>query len=218
MRSWMTPRAGAATLALAFLVACGGGQTVPSFISPASSLTNDARFAPMANGTIPTCKAPFQKIPGTYATMFSFDGKISGSTFTSGPKSFWFAFKFVKGTAPTPTPSTGPTPKPQLVYYYYGTYKLKKYGTGCAILIASVNGKPLHGFKPKTNVESLGTPQFKNGDGSELQFTDTGKLVMSVKNLSANGGSGTLSLSDGNGLADGGPVTFIGRATVTLNI
>jgi hypothetical protein len=215
MHSLMTPRVLGATIALAALAACNGGQ-----IAPAPSLDAASDGAPLstsAKQTIPKCKAPFEKLPGVYALMFANGGTLTSSTYTSGTSTDWFAYKWQKDTLPTPSP--GPTPKPQTVWYYYGTYALHKYGVGCTFLITGVNNKPIKVDGKKQTADVFGGAQFKKSAIPNVtDIVDSGTLKWSLKNLTANGGQGTVTLFDSTGTADTGTITLLGRVTTSISI
>jgi hypothetical protein len=236
------PRAFGAALAVAALVACSGGKMLPSADSvPSDSQQANAaralvpmvqfdpelarRLAPM--GTDPfACTASFSKVPGKYAELVTV-GTVKGTTFSSGKSlAEWIVAKFVKATpAPTPTPGVTPTPKVtptpivtappgQPLYFYVGTYSLKKYGTGCAYLITSVNGKTIHHLKG--NGEGVGFPNFR-GDTQPVEPITQGPLNLTIKNLSSKGGNGTavlLNAQKGGGIVDSGTVTLTGRIEI----
>jgi hypothetical protein len=218
MRSQRLARALGVAVAIAAFVACSGGRMLPSFDSPGS--TAGAAASPL------TCTAPASRIPGTYAELIAFGGTVRGSTFTSGKGglSLWLLAKFVKATpGPTPSPGSTATPKPtptpvvtappgQPLYVYFGTYVLKKYGQGCALLIASVNGKTIKG--QKGSGLAVGFPNFKS-DTRPLNVTE-GALTMTISNLGVTGGKGSAILANPKGGAniDTGTVTFVGRVEI----
>lgn len=162
-----------------------------------------------------TCTAKPVPIPGTYVTFVA-AGTVKGTTFTaSSGSAFYFLEKFTKATpppTPTPTasPTTGPTPPPE--WYYYGTYALKKNKGGCAYLIATVNGKPFKGTH--YNGIGSGAPKFTQ-KWWNVSIVSEGPMTMIVKNLSASGGTGSLTLmKPAGGTFDTGTVHFVGRMQI----
>ncbi|HTA39001.1 MAG TPA: hypothetical protein VK760_07995 [Candidatus Acidoferrales bacterium] len=194
-----------------------------------------ARFPQIADQLKPlstnpfACTAPAQKVPGTYASIIAYDGAVKGKVFASKPGELtvWLLGKYIKATpAPTPSPGTTPTPKTtptpivtappgQPLYFYIGSYKLKKYGQGCAFLITSVNGKTIK--KQDGNALAFGVPTFKVNAtlvGSTIQ---EGPLSMRIGNLSAHGGSGSVALLNAAGHGkdlDTGTVVLTNRIEV----
>jgi hypothetical protein len=225
------------------LVACSGGRLMPAFDSPTSSVSNKispalaelSRLYPQFGeqlkslaSTSATCTAPYAKLPGTYPEMLVFDGSVKGTTFTSVPDpglTQWLLAKWVKGTpAPTPSPGSTPTPKTtptpvatappgQPLYFYLGSYTLKKYGQGCVFMLTSVNGKKIK--KEKNDAFAIGTPLFKGNFALDQKVAiQSGPLTMTIRNLSATGGKGNVTLLNASGHGknvDTGTVTLTGR-------
>jgi hypothetical protein len=230
-------------LAVAALVACNGGQPVPSFTSGStggstttsandglSHLQGDAaqRIKALASD-VNICPAAVNKVPGTYVTLLAtLDGSVKGTSFSGGNGGFWASAKVLRATPPpTPTPGTTPTPKPtptpsslptappgQSAYYiYYGSYTLKTYGQGCMFLLTSENGKPLKGSK--SNGEAIGFAEF-NADYTKDIHVETGSLKLTLTGLGANGGTGTAVLNNakGGGTYDSATITLTGRLLI----
>jgi hypothetical protein len=244
----MSPQLLGAALAVAALVACGGGL-VPGSSSPGASSDSASssraevqaeflshldpdtasRLAPRLSAAAVNplaCESIVSKIPGTYAELIALGGTVTGTTFTSGSNSLalWTIAKFVRATpTPVPTPGKTPTPKPtsstiptappgQPLYFYFGTYQLKKYGQGCAFLIASVDGKIIK--KQKSNAYAVDFPNFK-GLTKPVKPFSFGALKMTV-NLNPNGGKGSVVLLNPKGGAnvDTGTMTLTQRIEV----
>jgi hypothetical protein len=220
------------TLALLFtasaLAACHGASS----FTPQTSDWGAASQARLAGASLPApfdaialrtnaagsqCDAPNVKIPGTYLEMIS-SGTVKGSTYTSGKLvSVWFSSKYTVDTKPTPTPTgqptSGPTatPRPVEIYYYTGTYTTKiTKQSGCAVIIATVNGKPI--------ISGL----LGNGIGeNSVQYTQpnvnsktlaTGPMSETILGLSASGGHGTATLKTSKGqLYDTATITLTKR-------
>lgn len=180
--------------------------------SPSPKPTPTATATPIPTPTVtPTtlplaCSAPAAAIPGTYTSILAL-GNVSGTTFTaSAGTSLWTRQHYTAAT-PAPTPSISPTtlpstspspsPTPQPVYVYEGTYKVVVSGAtetnGCAILVTSQDGAPLSGTA--YNGENLDDPNFAQPVNGT--FVASGSVSsMTISNLSANGGTGSFTLSD----------------------
>jgi hypothetical protein len=117
--------------------------------------------------------------------------------------------------SPTPSPSPSPTRTPQPIYIYTGTYQLSMGTHGCFFLTTSQDGSPLATFNGGS---FQGDSGFGNGNpnvtGSFTQtFVAAGTISsLVITNLSASGGSGTMSLSNG----DSGTITLTSRQSSTL--
>lgn len=172
------------------------------------------------------CTATQERIPGTYAELLALSGSVNGATFVTHPGdlTLWLLGKFVKATpAPTPSPGTTPTPKTtptpivtappgQALYFYIGSYKLHKYGQGCAFLVTSVNGKKIK--NEKSNALAVGSPNFKGDTTIVPKTIQEGPLTMRITNLGANGGKGNVVLLNPAGHGkniDTGTVTLTSR-------
>jgi hypothetical protein len=172
------------------------------------------------------CNAALSKVPGMYAEMVVLDGSVHGSVFKSvpGQASIWFLGKFIRATpGPTPSPGSTPTPKTtptpietappgQPLYVYAGTYSLHKYGQGCAFVLTSVNGKKIK--KDKNNGLAVGIPSFKFNTNIVPSTIQEGPLSMSIQNLSAKGGNGSVQLLNAAGHGpnlDSGTITLTSR-------
>jgi hypothetical protein len=130
----MTLRTTMLAVFICALVACSGGQLMPTFNSSPSASSDSARsiqlspalaqlvqrYPQFAEQLKPLSANPFactatpERIPGVYAEILAFDGTVSGTSFTTHPSDLtaWFLGRFVKATpAPTPSPGTTPTPK-----------------------------------------------------------------------------------------------------------
>jgi hypothetical protein len=114
---------------------------------------------------------------------------------------------------PTISPTTAPTstPSPQPLYVYSGTFTVTHNRTteptGCAVLITTQNGAPLLG--QNVNSDVAGSPNLEGSFTSTL-VANGSVTALSLTNLSANGGNGTFSLSDGST----GTLSFTSRRSV----
>lgn len=161
---------------------------------------------------IPACNAPVVGVPGTYISWIAIGNVKMGTFKATQAASEYFVLKYAKATpppspSPTASPTTGPTPPP--MYYYYGTYTLKRGKGGCAYLLTTVNGKPFKGTK--YNGTALGSPRVA-AKYYNTTFVSYGPMTMTVKHLSASGGRGSfVLLKSGGGTYNTGNVTFTGR-------
>jgi hypothetical protein len=198
------------------------GNSVPAAVSslrlPAPFDTLPSRMPDAAA----LCNARNVKVPGKYITMFAL-GEVKGTTFTSGGVlAIWSLDQYTKGTKPTPTPSTGPTPttgptpKPIKVYLYTGTYTTKKSKqTGCAVLFATVNKRPLIKGQPGNGLSS-------NSVLTDVKYLVTtpilfGSLSEKITGLSAKGGRGKAILTTQTGKQyDTATITLVSRVETTF--
>lgn len=228
------------------LVACAGGRLMPTPdapIIPADSVRSaDASpaFAALAQrdprlasrlrtlaSNPDACTVGFAKIPGTYATLIALDASVRGSVFKTLGGNIWIAGKWVKATpAPSPSPGATPTPKAtptpvatappgQPLYVYLGSYSLRKYGQGCAFVLASVNGKKIK--KQKNNAYAIATPIFRGNVNLVPKTLAEGPLTISIPNLGANGGKGTVVLLNATPHGknvDSGTITLTSRTVL----
>ena len=213
-----------AALALAAIAsACQGGAGITPPTSPTTSsnaATAPDLSAPLSRlglgpampDRIPACKAPVVGVPGTYVSWISVGNVKRGTFKATKAASQYVVLKYAKATpppspSPTASPTTGPTPEP--MYYYYGTYTLKRGKGGCAYLLTTVNGKPFKGTK--FNGTGLGSPRVA-AKYFATTFVTYGPMTMTVKNLSAHGGKGSfVLLKSTGGTYNSGNVTFTGR-------
>ncbi len=166
-------------------------------------------FIPQSVVTPPPQVCPTDVLPGTYTTIIA-QGHVSGTTFTAkigAAASFWERMHYVVATPspkPTPTPKRTPTPKPsptptpQPLFFYLGSYVVKHGAVvdtvGCAALIATQNGASIKGTA--FNGENVDNPEFtKPFHSTFVAFGTVTKLT--ITGLSATGGHGTFSLSNG---------------------
>jgi hypothetical protein len=208
--TFCNPRTAWIAVAVAGVLAgCAG---VPSYMPTGDSVQGSAptlqTLVPDANAG-GTCTAPVQKVPGTYIEMVAF-GNVAAGTFTS-QTGLWFQSSYKPG--PKPAPSSVPSAKPgPRDYFYIGTYVLKKSKqTGCAVLLATQNGKPFKGSKQ--NAFGVGAPLVK---AKTLKITplESGNLSMTITGLSASGGRGSATLTTSTGAAyDTATITLTGRYT-----
>jgi hypothetical protein len=182
-------RLSGAVIAAGFLTACNAGG---GYAPPAAS-TGVGSASSTASGDLPDCGLPKAALPGTYVFMQS-----EGTTHSTGP------YKVVDGTWVVGTVSRTAGARAMQpsrdelantgVYEYVGTYKLSRSGrTGCAYLVASVNGHPLDG---DNDAMMTGAPNV-DSNTSTFKVTGGGHLTGSVA-LNASGGQGALTLRTGN--------------------
>lgn len=185
--------------------AAGAPQAERIAVPP--GLAREMAAGAMSRG-IPTCHAKPVKLPGDYYLFYS-GGKVKHGKFREfALYSNWESVHVTKGTPP-PTASPSPSPSPPPEYVYYGTYALKQGAGGCAYLIVTANGKRFRGFK--FNAQTYGSPKFKAQYVNET-LVEIGPLSISIKGLSQNGGSGTLTMFDIKGkTVNSGTVRFVGR-------
>jgi hypothetical protein len=234
------------TFLVCALVACAGGRLVPSFngantpdnsvrtadASPAFAALSQldpqlaARLKTLASNPF-ACTVGFAKVPGTYATLIALDASVRGSAFKTLAGNIWIAGKWVKAT-PSPSPSPGATATPkatptpvatappgQPLYVYVGSYSLRKYGQGCAFVLASVNGKKIK--KQKNNAYAIATPIFRGNVNVVPKTLVEGPLSISIRNLGANGGKGTVVLLNATPHGknvDSGTITLTSRTVL----
>jgi hypothetical protein len=172
-------------LASALFASCNGGRSMQSLVPGTSAFGN---FSWNVHGVhrstaFPPCSATSSKVPGKYTVLLAL-GAFSGSSFTGSGLSLWGTFTVPKGYAQLPryAPNFGTT-----YTMYYGTYKLSSF-QGCFYL-AKVTYKGV-----SFNGAIAGWPKISNF-GTVVQDAE-GPLAISIKNISAKGGSGTLTLTD----------------------
>jgi hypothetical protein len=166
-------------------------------------------------------------IPGTYTEFYSW-GTYAGTTYTANTAaafSGWVRFSVTAATptpSPSPTssvspsPSPSPTRTPQPVYLYIGTFQLASGSSGCSFLITSQDGSALAAYNGTGTAGSSGQgTDFPNITGAYNLSGFTSGTINSfvVNNLSATGGSGNVTLSNG----DTGTVTLSTRFSSTLD-
>ena len=176
----------AAATSLFLVTGCGGsGHPAQTFVPGTSSFGNFAWTLHNGIGPatpFPPCLAKSYKPPGKF-TMIVALGEFSGSSFAGAGLSLWQAFTLPKGFnhLPSTAPNLGST-----YTIYYGTFKLNSGFQGCFYLAkATYKGVSFDGI-------AAGWPNVK-GYGS-LQPSAQGPLAISLKGISAKGGSGTLTL------------------------
>jgi hypothetical protein len=197
-------RLSGAVSAAVLLAACnaGGGYAPPPSASTGVGFTSSA-----TSGDLPDCGLPKAELPGTYVFMQS-----EGNTSSHGE------YKIVDGTWTVGTVSRTAGARPMHpsrdevpatgVYVYVGTYGLARTGrTGCAYLVASIDGHPLDG---NSDAMMTGGPNV-DANATAFKATGGGPLSGSVM-LDASGGHGLLKLMTGiSHTYDTAHVTFHSR-------
>jgi hypothetical protein len=188
----------AAAIALSLATACSGTQSSQSF----GPDTFSAGLSLFGNGvnpadTLPTCTAKSYSAPGTFRVLAAL-GEFSGSSFSSSGLSLWGTFTATRGRnrVPTIAPDLGGR-----YTIYYGTYKLGNGFVGCFYL-AKVNHKGV-----SFNGAAAAWPKLR--DYGKAIADEEGPLEISLRGISANAGSGTLTLKDPSGKT-------IGNGTVSI--
>jgi hypothetical protein len=134
------------------------------------------------------CTAARVKVPGTYVFMNASGDLQAGDYEATG---LWFVEQYVLvPPGPTPTPGVTPTPdKSQPVYFYYGTYTLKKHKeSGCVFVTATQSGKPFKraSFNAAVIGRVLTTGKYVRG----TYTNESGPLAIVINGLTATGGKG----------------------------
>jgi hypothetical protein len=196
-----------ALAAAAAIAACSNGMETPHVPVTQARIAIDR--AP--HHKKPKCLAPIDKVPGTY-THFTTFGTLRGTRYESDRTALvsnWARAKYVAAT-PGPTP-TASAPPPAPSYVYYGVYKLKKGGIGCAYFITATSGRAEFGAY---NGATLGLPHFSEFTQPQKPVA-SGEALVVLKHLSASGGKGTVTLKTLSGkVYDSGPITLAGRVVV----
>jgi len=174
-----------------------------------------------------SCSAASTTLPGTYTDLITV-GVYSGTTYTASTgqgqnQSIWETLNFTAatpapsptGTILTPTPAPSPTGTPQPVYLWSGMYQLQSGTSGCFTLITSQDGSPLRIYNG-TNDQGVsgfaeGAPNISSS--YNVTYVNSGSLTLTISNLSAGGGSGTTTLSNG----DSGTIALGARFSSTLD-
>jgi hypothetical protein len=187
----------------------GAPSATPS-TTPGPSSTPTPSPSPSPSAAPPTgvpnpllnCTAPALSAPGPWTTI-SLLGNVNSGTFTPASQSGWLKFNY--GGSPTPvptataTPTAGPTPtsSPQPVNVYLGTYTLTSGTTGCMYIVTSVNGAPLNFLSSvgSFNAGGVGIPKV---NAAITTLASSGTISSTNIILNATGGSGTISLSNGD--------------------
>ena len=197
------------------------GATTPT-PTPSPTPTSTSSSSAQSCGTALT-------VPGTYTTVTTV-GTYAGTTYTANTSSgstSWITISYASAsptpvptatatTTAIPSPTPTPTRTPQPVYIYAGTYQLQSGTSGCFSLITSQDGSALSiyngtGLQGNSGIGS-GSPNVSGNYtiGSIVSGTVTSLVV---NNLSATGGSGTVSLSNG----DSGTITLTARTAFALD-
>ncbi|MBV8600945.1 MAG: hypothetical protein JO359_05190, partial [Candidatus Eremiobacteraeota bacterium] len=194
----------------------GGSSTATPSPAPTSSAT--ATATPSVTGApIPgtNCSAPALGA-GTYTSVFA-QGNTSGGVFTANTAmtaSSWVKLAYSGSAtptgAPTATPTSGPTSTPggtQAVNVYFGSYNLMSGTQGCFLVYTTVDGSPISAIGSGFNGAAVGIPNVSAGS---VTFVSSGTITAMSITLGSGGGSGTVSLSNGDSgtVTVGAPVTF----------
>lgn len=185
-------------------------------------------FSGTPNAPAPaSCGTPVT-LPGTYSTIIA-TGTYSSTTFTaniSSTGSSWFSYAYTAAASPSPGPSStltsNPNPNPtatrtpQPIYDFIGTYQLQSGSRGCFVVITSQDGSPLSIYNGTSlqGASGIGTGGPNVNPPYNVTSVASGTLTsLVINNLGAGGGSGTVSLSNG----DTGTVTLTSRLSSSLD-
>jgi hypothetical protein len=210
------------TLALVAVVTiCAACQGNPSSAPQNASFSENSLPAlkhyssidAMVAGAKSLCAAAPVKVPGSYVFMNGSGLVYTGHFEATG---LWFVEQYMLETAgPTPTPGVTPTPdKSQPVYFYYGTYALKKHKeTGCTFVTATQSGKPFKhaGFNAAVIGRALTSGKFVRG----TYTNESGILTLVINRMTASGGNGSAILAfPGGKRYDTASIKITGRISI----
>ena len=187
-----------ALCALAFaLAACGGRSVAP--------ITADVQSE--AASTAKGCPPPIETYGKAYVVITD-TGNVKNGTFTPILNhSVWERVIFIQGSSPPPT-----IPPHPAIYVYRGTYNNLFKGvtsTGCAVLITSQSGLGIKAFGG-ANAQDTEAPVFTAGVKVRTLLGVGHVTTLKITSLSASGGHGSYSLSDGSS----GTMTFTLRQSI----
>lgn len=197
--------------------ACAFGIAAGGLFAECASSTNPtpivAYSAAHASSNVPAgssikCTAPYAKVPGEYIVLESVGNFHNGRYASSAEFSSWTEVRYESGgTRPTASPSP---PAPE--YAYYGTYKLDKHKqAGCAFLFVTQSGQPFPGLTE--NALTSGAPIVKVHFHVKV-LTQQGPLSVRFTKITASGGKGSMTLTQGGVAYDTGTIDLVGRASV----
>lgn len=196
--------AGLAIAASALLAACAA-SIGPNPVRISSPSGDGSRTAA---GSKISCTAPYVNVPGDYIVVESGGNFRNGRYVSSGTFSTWNEVRYeAGGSIPTASPKP-PVPE----YVYYGTYSLDKHRQkGCAFLFVSQNGQPFPGLTD--NALTSGAPIVKVHFHVKV-LPQEGPLSVRLDRLSASGGTGSMTLTQGGSVYDTGKIDLVGRAAL----